>query len=745
MPKAGKNIATIKEQKPHEFKKSSRPQFTSDFKSEKSIVQVIATSQTPDYEEGQPWAGAKIRKGSGSGFIITHEDKKYIVTNAHVVENSTMIRVRLANDSKKYDATRKIVSYQCDLALLEVSDPEFNKLAEPVELGEMVNYKQPIVLAGFPLGGSEISVASGVVERIEVDEYEMSHMDLLQVMVSAPINPGNSGGPIFSEDYRVVGVAFQGYGRPGLEYMIPIPIIKHFLQETFSGKPYEGFPILPIEVQVFENEDLKKAYHLQPGQSGVRIVKVQNEFSDTFNKLKSDDILLEIDGLKISGEGTVDIPGIGKRVDFNHVTHMKFVNDPDNNTVKLKVLRHNTESKEPQILDVIVKMDYIPLQYSKVPPAEHDKMPTYFVNSGISYMPLTRNYLEGRGSDLEECFLIEENDYLANVSKKFLDEQIVVINEILDCPETQSYDYNVNAIVAEINGKKIRNIRDVVTAIESNKDEFNTIITTAKNVIVVKNMKKERNEELLKLYHIPSDRSIDLMDSPYAPGLGLESPVKPSQQLKSNSSSLSSLTSPASLFKTPSEVSPSPLPKLSRKIDESEREDKDEAIDEKLINELAPMFKGRQTFLNKIAQLEERYKEEASSDADYVDFSIPENESPENERDEMEAKADEDEEMEEAAEIEEAKEVNEVDEAAEAKEVAALEAQKEKAAKLLEAQKVQQAKLVEAKLIAEKDTPPTHKYETRSSAKRQALQLFGKRKTEESEEQIVSAKRSKVF
>ena len=220
------------------------------------------------------------------------------MTNAHVAENAVFLQVRLSNDRlRKYEAKAKCVSYQCDLALLEVDDPEFNQLIEAVELGSMVDLRQKVMVVGFPMGGTEISLSKGIVSRIEVDSYAMSDQALLQVQVDAAVNPGNSGGPVFSGG-KVVGVAFQGYGLQGLSYMIPIPIMQHFLTEAFSNKPYRGFPTIPFIIEELENFHEREYYHLGD-KTGVRIKSV-DILSDAFNKLKTDDVILAIDGLRVS-------------------------------------------------------------------------------------------------------------------------------------------------------------------------------------------------------------------------------------------------------------------------------------------------------------------------------------------------------------------------------------------------------------------------------------------------------------
>ncbi|KTD55483.1 Sid related protein [Legionella sainthelensi] len=482
-----------------------RIKFPTQNQHERSVVQIYSDFFVADYDN--PWRGPESAACSGSGFIVQDPSsgKKYVMTNAHVAENTTFLQVRLANNRiKKYEAKVKCVSYQCDLALLEVDDPEFEELVDPVELGEMVSLRDRIMVVGFPMGGTEISLSKGIVSRIQVDSYSMSGQNLLQAQVDAAINPGNSGGPVFIGN-KVVGVAFQGYGgHQGLNYIIPVPIMEHFLIEAFSNKKYRGFPTLPIVTEQIENVHEREFYKMGK-RSGIRILKADN-LSDAFNKLKPDDIILAIDGLPISNEGTVDIPGIGNCIDYFHVTQSKFIGD----TVRLNILRKSANGEGVEELEIDVVLDTILGDTEKVSVSEHDKMPTYYINSGICFVPLTRNYMEGNGCEFEEMHLVEENCSLPDAPKKNPTDQIIVINTILNCKETQGYEKHIRGIVKEINGKPISNIHDVIRAMEENKDKRHVISLASKSKIVIPNMSAQEHAKLLKRNHIAQDRSTDL-------------------------------------------------------------------------------------------------------------------------------------------------------------------------------------------------------------------------------------------
>lgn len=501
-----RKVELIESQKKSKKHKKDNKLLPTSFSFEHSLVEIITTSQHPDFDT--PWKGTDVQGCFGSGFVIEHDNKKYIITNAHCVANNVLVRVRLANDrEEKYTARVKQVAYQCDLAILEVDNPEFLAKAKPVILGDMVSLQDKIKTVGFPMGGTEISISKGIVSRIEVDSYCISDLILLQVQIDAAVNPGNSGGPVFSNG-KVVGVAFQSYDKQGLSYMIPMPIVRHFLKEVFSNQPYRGFPEIPMKIQKLENPTLRKYYGLKKGQSGVLIQHVDN-LTDAYTKLKLGDVLLEIDGLKISNEGSIDVPGIGNCLNYKHVMHTKYIGD----SIHLKVLRKNETTQAIEEHTIEVTLDRIPYESGKLLRLVFDKMPTYFIHSGICFGPLTKDYLESAGSDLEEMYFPEEGR-LADAPKKSPDDQFVVITHILDCEETQGYDNYHAKIVNEINGIKINNIRDVVAAIESNKSDTHCIKIAGKKILAVENMSAEKNNKLLKKYHIPSDRSEDLLAKP---------------------------------------------------------------------------------------------------------------------------------------------------------------------------------------------------------------------------------------
>ncbi len=204
-----------------------------------SIVKVYVTSQPASYTT--PWEMQSQSNSSGSGFIIAG---RRILTNAHVVSDQTFLRVRRASQAEKHLAKVVAVSHELDLALLTVDDDAFFKGAQPLEIGRLPAVGQKVVALGFPKGGTRLTVTEGVVSRIERGKYSHSHFRNLICQIDAAINSGASGGPVL-QGVRVAGVAFQSGSGENIGYMVPAPVIRHFLKDLEDGR-LDGAPFLPM-------------------------------------------------------------------------------------------------------------------------------------------------------------------------------------------------------------------------------------------------------------------------------------------------------------------------------------------------------------------------------------------------------------------------------------------------------------------------------------------------------------------
>ena len=101
----------------------------------------------------------------------------------------------------------------------------------PLKLGGVPALQESVLVMGYPTGGDNTSVTSGVVSRVEVTQYVHAASHLMALQIDAAINAGHSGGPALKGDDVVVGVAFQNLpSADNIGYIIPTPVVNRFLR-----------------------------------------------------------------------------------------------------------------------------------------------------------------------------------------------------------------------------------------------------------------------------------------------------------------------------------------------------------------------------------------------------------------------------------------------------------------------------------------------------------------------------------
>ena len=160
---------------------------------------------------------------TGSGFIV--DAAGLILTNNHVISGAEEITVYL-KDGAAYAGTVEAVDMVRDLALVNINASELS----PLELGDLseVGLAQQVIVLGYPLGGENITVTSGLVSAIEFD----SGRNITWVQTDSAINPGNSGGPLLDLQGRAIGVIsakMVGGGIEGVGFAISANTVKTYL------------------------------------------------------------------------------------------------------------------------------------------------------------------------------------------------------------------------------------------------------------------------------------------------------------------------------------------------------------------------------------------------------------------------------------------------------------------------------------------------------------------------------------
>jgi len=461
-----------------------------------SIVKIMATQNHPDYRS--PWQRKGINSVTGSGVII---DGKRVLTNAHVVAEQTLVEVQREGYGSTYTAEVEFVCHSCDLAILQIEDESFFEDAVALEIDGLPELQSRVAVYGFPTGGETISITEGIVSRIEVDYYVHSSERYLLAQVDAAINPGNSGGPVIS-DGKIIGIAMQALEQAeNIGYIVPAPIIKHFLEDVKDGK-FEGFPELDIYVQLLENKALRESLNLPKSAGGLLITGV-NAGSHLVDMIKPGDVILEIDGYDIGRDGKVTLSS-GLRVESSHLEYLQQVGG----SLELKLFR-----------DGKIFSQKVPLKQRKrrMNQKDYDSDPTYFVFAGLVFQPLSNGYLTAY-HNAQYFMLSYIPEYTLEGYRKLIPEriksdrgQVIVLSRVLPDAINQGYKNMEHSVVYSVNGTVVKDMPHLIQLIEAVNTPYLEIITDFGNVITLDLKKaRKRHDTILEKYQVYVDRSPDL-------------------------------------------------------------------------------------------------------------------------------------------------------------------------------------------------------------------------------------------
>lgn len=180
------------------------------------------------------YAASSEWKGNGSGFFIN--EKGYIATNYHVVEDANKIQVEFFQKGLKntYEAKVIVTDKQNDLAIIQINDSKFKSMPKIpyVFSSNTKDVGTDVFALGYPIAdvmGEEIKFTDG-----KISSKTGVKGDITVYQISVPIQPGNSGGPLFDNKGNLVGITSAGlnkdyYNSENVNYAIKTSYLKNLI------------------------------------------------------------------------------------------------------------------------------------------------------------------------------------------------------------------------------------------------------------------------------------------------------------------------------------------------------------------------------------------------------------------------------------------------------------------------------------------------------------------------------------
>jgi serine protease Do len=226
----------------------------------------------------------------GSGVVLSSDG--YILTNYHVVENGSDIKVSMS-DRREFSARLVGRDSKTDLAVVKIDQTNL----QPIRLGDSSKVQVgDIALAiGNPFGIGR-TVTMGVVSAVGrgglgIEQYE----DFIQT--DASINPGNSGGALIDANGDLIGIntaiLSEGAGNQGIGFAIPVNMARNVMEQIVkTGKVAHAY--LGVSIQEV-TPDIATAFKLN-GLAGALIGDVEKGSPAEKAGLRAGDVVTEVDG-----------------------------------------------------------------------------------------------------------------------------------------------------------------------------------------------------------------------------------------------------------------------------------------------------------------------------------------------------------------------------------------------------------------------------------------------------------------
>jgi putative serine protease PepD len=266
-----------------------------------AVVNIKVTTLT-----ATPFGGTGSGRAEGSGIVLSKDG--IILTNNHVVANSTSVSVSF-NDGHPSMTGRVIgTDPQHDLAIVEVKANDLH----PITIGSSHELRlgDHVAAIGFPLGLGGPTVTQGIVSGLDRDITVASdsgtgaeHLKGL-IQTDAAINPGNSGGPLVDANGNLVGIATAAASAASAEntgFAIAvdeaIPVVEQIIRNGSTnreGRAWIGVQVAPVA------EAGAAGLDLPPGIKGALVAGIVAGSPAASSSLHVGDVITSVDGDRVS-------------------------------------------------------------------------------------------------------------------------------------------------------------------------------------------------------------------------------------------------------------------------------------------------------------------------------------------------------------------------------------------------------------------------------------------------------------
>ncbi len=233
-----------------------------------------------------------VEQGSGSGIIMNEEG--YVITNNHVVEGATELKI-IFSTGEEYPAEMIGSDSRTDLALLKIQGDGGYPYAVLGDSSDLAT-GESVIAIGNPLGTEFAgTVTKGVISALNRTMEVDQGITLNLIQTDAAINPGNSGGALVNAYGEVIGInsaKISSSQIEGLGFAIPVNEAKTVIEDLMEFGYVQGRPLIGFSGREI-TEQMSKMYGFP---EGVYVVEVSPFSGAEKGGIKSGDVIRKVNG-----------------------------------------------------------------------------------------------------------------------------------------------------------------------------------------------------------------------------------------------------------------------------------------------------------------------------------------------------------------------------------------------------------------------------------------------------------------
>lgn len=412
---------------------------------ESHVVRVFVGKREVD--RSAPWQYDSVRQQSSLAVMLPGG---LLLSTAFAVADASTVELQRFGASRKEPADVAFVDYEVNLALLRPRDPKALEGIKPAPLGddlavddavEIYKARDAYQLAKMPAKLQEVGVFGAVTSSYSLVSY------LIKVQQTGL----GWSEPIFRGGQLVALTTGQDND---FVHAIPMSIVRHMLDDKL-GAGYRGFPAIGVSLTSLTSPEQRRLLKADRFTHGVRIAKVApgGPFSD---KLKSDDVLLEVAGTRVSEHGYYTHPRWGM-VHLKHILNRKYGGD----SLKLKILRDGAE------IEVEATLERFDSNRSPVVAYRYGQPEPHLIFGGLIFQELSQDYLKQWGKDwrdvapLDLLYTLEFEDEPSAAP----DRRFIFLNRVLADVVNRGYGDLRRQVVKRVNGRTVSSMKDLKEAL----------------------------------------------------------------------------------------------------------------------------------------------------------------------------------------------------------------------------------------------------------------------------------------